>query len=331
MKPIAITMGEPASISGELTIQAWKKRIERSFQPFFAIDCLARLKALDCDLPVVEISSPEDAVDVFNDALPVLKMALAEKPSLGVLNPKNAPAVIASIERAVTLCLEGHAGGVVTNPIHKAALYEAGFNHPGHTEFVGQLCSDYKGESVTPVMMLAAKGLRVVPLTVHIPLKDVPAAVTGELLEKKCEIITQALQEDFKIASPRIAVAGLNPHAGEEGTIGLEDRDVLMPAIHRLKAQGYNVSGPYPADTLFHEEARAQYDIAIGMYHDQALIPLKTIDFHGGVNVTLGLPIIRTSPDHGTALDIAGQGIARADSFMNAITMAQEMAKNRGA
>lgn len=329
MKPIAITMGEPASISGELTIQAWKNRADKSFQPFFAIDCPERLKALSPNLPIIEISKPDQAAEVFNEALPVLKIVLAEKPILGFLNPKNAPAVIKSIERAVTFCLEGQAAGLVTNPIHKAALYDAGFKHPGHTEFVGQLCADYTGSFVTPVMMLAARDLRVVPLTVHIPLKDVPKAITAELLETKCKIIAHALQKDFKIASPRIAVAGLNPHAGEDGTIGLEDQDILIPAIQSLKDQGYSISGPYPADTLFHEEARAHYDIAIGMYHDQALIPLKTLDFHGGVNVTLGLPIIRTSPDHGTALNIAGKGIARADSFMNAITMAQDMAKNK--
>lgn len=330
IKPIAITMGEPAGITGELIVQAWQKRKERHFDPFFAIDCPARLKVVAPDIALIEISSPEEAAAVFDRALPVLKLELAEKPQVGVLNPKNAASVIQSIERAVHFCLEGRVGAVVTNPIHKAALYDAGFKHPGHTEFIGKICSDYTGEDVTPVMMLVAKGLRVVPLTVHIPLRDVPEAISGELLENKCKIIVQALIDDFKIASPRVAVAGLNPHAGEDGTIGHEDQEIISPSIARLKDRGYHISGPYPADTLFHEEARAQYDIAIGMYHDQALIPLKTLDFHGGVNVTLGLPIIRTSPDHGTALNIAGKGIARADSFMNALTMAQEMAKNRG-
>ena len=329
MRPLAITMGEPAGIGGELTIQAWKSRKDRDFSPFFVLDCPDRLQALDLELPIKVIDAPGEALQIFDEALPVLPVQLAEKPVLGQLNPKNSSAVIESIERAVAYCLNGDAAGVVTNPIHKAALYEAGFSHPGHTEFVGDLCSQSVGEKLTSVMMLAAKELRVVPLTVHIPLKDVPQSITSELLHHKCQIVAKALKSDFGIDAPRIAVAGLNPHAGEDGTIGIEDRDVVEPAIKEMQNAGLNVTGPHPADTLFHEEARAQYDLAIGMYHDQALIPLKTLDFHGGVNVTIGLPVVRTSPDHGTALDIAGKGIARADSLMNAIKMAMEIAQNR--
>tara|TARA_B100000508_G_C11448464_1_gene272681 strand:+ start:99 stop:1097 length:999 start_codon:yes stop_codon:yes gene_type:complete len=329
VKPLVITMGEPAGIGGELTIQAWKQRHDRSFTPFFALDCPDRLRGLDLDMPIKVINTPEEVLSVFDEALPVLPLQLAEKPVLGQLNPKNSPAVIESIERAVTYCLNGEAGGVVTNPIHKAALYEAGFSHPGHTEFVGEICSQSCDKKITPIMMLVAKDLRVVPLTIHIPLKDVPQAVTADLLRHQCEIISKSLQTDFKITAPRIAIAGLNPHAGEDGKIGIEDRDVVEPAIKKMQDAGLNVTGPHPADTLFHEEARRKYDLAVGMYHDQVLIPLKTLDFHGGVNVTIGLPIVRTSPDHGTALDIAGKGIARADSLMNAIKMAEEMVNNR--
>lgn len=328
-KPLALTMGEPSGIGGELTLKAWRYAKKENLAPFFAIDCVERLRDLYPDTPVEEIKTPAEALTVFKNALPVLPLILKEKPILGVLNPLNSSAVIESIERAVHFCLNEEVGGVVTNPIHKAALYEAGFSHPGHTEFIGDLCSKYMGQKVTPVMMLAAKDLRVVPLTVHIPLKDVSQAVTGELLRHKCEIIYRTLKEDFKIDAPRIAVAGLNPHAGENGTIGSEDRDILVPAIKAMQAVGMNVTGPYPADTLFHEEARTGYDLAVGMYHDQALIPLKTLDFHGGVNVTIGLPIIRTSPDHGTALDIAGKGIAKADSLINAIKMAEKISGNR--
>lgn len=324
-KPFALTMGEPAGIGGELTIKAWKARESESLPPFFAIDNIARLKAIDPVLPIVEINNPSEASDVFGKALPVFNIDLPETPKLGTLNPKNGRAVLESIERAVNFCMQGQASGVVTNPIHKAALYDVGFNHPGHTEFLAHLCS----QNETPIMMLTAKELKVVPLTVHIPIKDVPSAITEDLIINKVRIVHESLKKDYKIASPRIAVCGLNPHAGENGKIGFEDQQVITPALMCIKSEGINVSGPYPADTMFHEEARAQYDVAIGMYHDQALIPLKTLDFHGGVNVTMGLSVVRTSPDHGTALDIAGQNIARADSLINAIKSAEEIAKNR--
>ncbi len=325
MKPLAITMGDPAGIGGELTIKAWKMAAQENLPPFFAVDNIERLKALNFDVPIEEITHPQQAVDVFKRALPVINIDLGEMPTLGQLSSKNGQAVITSIEKSVAFALDGEAAGVVTNPIHKAALYDIGFEHPGHTEFVAALC----GKDETPIMMLAAKDLRVVPLTVHIPLKDVPSAVTEELIFEKVRIIHQSLKKDFGLEDPRIAVAGLNPHAGEDGKIGLEDRDVVAPTVKKLIAEGLNVTGPHPADTLFHAEAREHYDIALGMYHDQALIPLKTLDFHGGVNVTLGLSVVRTSPDHGTALNIAGQGIANPQSFLNAIKMADEIVQHR--
>ena len=319
-------MGEPSGIGGELTLKAWAQRQASSLPPFFVIDDPAHLQAIDKTVALQEIDHPKQAIEVFETALPVLPIELAEAPVLGRPNSKNSEAVLESIRQAVQFCLDGEAAAMVTNPIHKAVLYDAGFDHPGHTEFIADLC----GQNETPVMMLAAKDLRVVPLTVHIPLKEVPQQISQDLICKKAQIIHQSLQRDFKIASPRIAVAGLNPHAGEDGKIGLEDQDVITPALEILKAEGIDISGPYSADTLFHEEARAKYDAALGMYHDQALIPLKTLDFYGGVNVTLGLSVVRTSPDHGTALEIAGQGTANPQSFINAIKTAAKIAQNRG-
>ena len=329
MKPLVITMGEPAGIGGELTVKAWAEREKYGLKPFFAVDDPERLRALASDMPVEEIKVPAQALDVFDKALPVLPIELSAPVVTGILNPQNGKAVLESIELAVGFCLSGEAAGVVTNPIHKAALYDIGFSHPGHTEYVAELCGQKNKKYETPVMMLAAKDLRVVPLTVHIPLSQVPSMVTKDFIFEKVRIVNRSLQEDYKIDTPRIFIAGLNPHAGESGKIGLEDQEVIAPAIEKLQAEGIKVFGPYSADTLFHEEARAQYDIAIGMYHDQALIPLKTLDFHGGVNVTLGLSIVRTSPDHGTALDIAGKNMARPDSFINAIKAAAEIAQNR--
>ena len=320
-------MGEPAGIGGELTLKAWKNRVASNLPVFFAIDDPARLQAIDPEIPIKEIVAPQEALSYFDSALPVLPLALSQRAEAGILNPVNGQAVLDSIRKAVSFCLEGQVAGLVTNPIHKAVLYDIGFNHPGHTEFIAHLC----GKNETPVMMLAAKDLRVVPLTVHIPLKEVPSQISQEMIIEKAKIIDRALRQDFGLETPRIAVAGLNPHAGEGGTIGTEDGDIITPAIQALQEEGMTISGPYPADTMFNEEARAGYDIALGMYHDQALIPLKTLDFHGGVNVTLGLSVVRTSPDHGTALNIAGKGVACADSFINALKMAVEIAQNRAA
>lgn len=325
IRPFAITMGEPAGIGGELTIQAWKKRHEENLPPFFVIDDPNRLQEIDLSMSISVIEKPEDAVNYFGEALPVLSLPLKEKSESGVLNAANSSCVIKSIEMGVQYSLEEKAAGVITNPIHKAVLQESGFEHPGHTEYIADLC----GEGVTPIMMLSCDELRVVPLTVHIALKDVSSAITKELIIKKVKILDHSLRQDFGLTHPRIAITGLNPHAGEDGNMGMEEIETIIPAIEELKSQNIQAIGPYPADTLFHEEAREQYDAVIGMYHDQVLIPLKTLDFHGGVNTTLGLPVIRTSPDHGTALNIAGKGVANSNSFINAIKMAQHIDQKR--
>lgn len=326
--PLAVTPGEPAGSGAEIALKAWSKA-HRILPAFFLMEDPERLErlaaSLDIETPVIAIDRPEDARGVFRDGLPVLPIAFAAPPVPGKLAPANGPAVIGAIERAVSLTQEGLATGVVTLPIQKSVLYQAGFKHPGHTEFLAALA----GPDVTPVMMLAAPGLRVVPVTIHIPLRQVPDVLTTGMIVTKARITAEALRRDFGCAAPRLALAGLNPHAGEDGTIGTEDRDIVAPAVAALRAEGIDAVGPLSADTMFHAEARAGYDAAICMYHDQALIPIKTVDFWGGVNVTLGLPFIRTSPDHGTALELAGTGKAHADSLIAALTMAGEMAAAR--
>jgi 4-hydroxythreonine-4-phosphate dehydrogenase len=245
-------------------------------------------------------------------------------------DPASAPATIESIERAVALTRAGRAAAVVTNPIAKHVLHAAGFSHPGHTEFLAALARGEDGRAPRPVMMLWSEALAVVPVTIHMPLREVPSALTTDLIVQTGRIVARDLRERFGIAAPRLALAGLNPHAGESGSLGSEDRDVVEPAIARLRAEGIDASGPYPADTMFHDRARRGYDVALAMYHDQALIPIKTIAFDDGVNVTLGLPFVRTSPDHGTAFDIAGKGIARPDSLIAALRLASRLAASNG-
>ena len=325
--PLALTMGEPAGIGGELAIAAWQV-LRRHDQPFFLIDDPDRIAAL-CDMigepvPIARVASAARAARDFKSALPVLPLAQKVPLSPGSPTPDTAHAVLESIETAVRLTLSGDAGAVVTNPIQKAVLQAAGFTHPGHTEFLGALA----GVSRT-VMMLAGAGLRVVPATVHVPLSEVPQRLSVDGLVETGRILHHALERDFTITRPRIAVSGLNPHAGEDGRMGHEEMDIVTPAIDRLRAEGVCVSGPHPADTMFHERARANYDAALCMYHDQALIPLKTLAFDEGVNVTLGLPFVRTSPDHGTATDIAGQGTARAESLICAMRLAADLAARR--
>jgi 4-hydroxythreonine-4-phosphate dehydrogenase len=321
-------MGEPAGIGGETTLMAWQRRGEESLLPFFVLADPAwlgeRAAALGWTVPVREISAPEEAAGAFATALPVLPVRLA-RPSLpGRPDAANAPAVIEAIERGVALVQAGHASALVTNPIQKEALYAAGFRHPGHTEFLAEL-----GGGATPAMMLACPGLRVVLATMHLPLKEAVAGLTRERIVAIGRIAAAGLQRDFAIARPRLAVAALNPHAGENGALGREEIEVIAPAVAALRAAGIDASGPAPADTLFHAAARQRYDAALCMYHDQALIPLKTIDFFRGVNVTLGLPFIRTSPDHGTALDIAGTGKADPRSLIAALSLAGEMVQRR--
>lgn len=324
LKPIAITMGDPAGIGGECIIAAWRQREEHQFTPFFLIDNIGRLKKIAPDINFIKINEPKEANNIFAKAIPVLHLDLPEQPIAGQLNPKNGKAVIESIRTATLLAQNGGIAGVVTNPIHKAALYNIGFEFAGHTEYLGSLCHDAQS-----VMMLATDELRVVPLTVHHRIKDIPKMLTEDLILQKIRIVNHDLKEKFGIKNPRLAVSGLNPHAGEGGAMGDEEIKIISPAIKKLKAAGMNIMGPHPADTLFHAEARKNYDVAICMYHDQALIPLKTLDFHGGVNITLGLPIIRTSPDHGTALDIAGKGLSNPSSLIAAIKMAEKLAINK--
>ena len=327
--PLALTMGEPAGIGGELALRAWLARTGEGVPPFFVIDEPERLaalaKALRLAVPIVAIAEPEEAGERFPRALPVLAEHLPASVRPGMPDPRNGRAVIASIRRATSLALAGRAAAVVTSPIHKKSLYDAGFNYPGHTEFLASLV---EGAPV-PVMMLMIPGLRVVPVTIHLPLAKALASLSAAAIIHCGKVTARALDESFGLASPRLAVAGLNPHAGEAGGLGREEIEIIRPAADALRAAGIETLGPLPADTLFHEAARARYDAVLCMYHDQALIPLKTIDFEHGVNVTLGLPFVRTSPDHGTAFDIAGKGTASPASLIAALRVAGEMAARR--
>jgi 4-hydroxythreonine-4-phosphate dehydrogenase len=321
-------MGDPAGIGGELTLRAWLA-LRSGSQRFVALDDPERFAslahALSLDVPIATVASPAEASGVFPSALPVLPVRLANAPRPGHPDKANATAVIASIERAASLALGGTASGMVTNPINKAALYDAGFAYPGHTEFLAVLT----GARGKQIMMLASPALRVVPVTVHASLRNSIAMLTTDAIVAAARTTATALQRDFGIARPRLAVAGLNPHAGEQGALGDEETTIIGPAIATLHADGIDVSGPWPPDTMFTANARARYDVAICMYHDQALIPLKTLDMDHGVNVTLGLPIVRTSPDHGTAYDIAGKGVADPSSLIAAIALAATFVERR--
>jgi 4-hydroxythreonine-4-phosphate dehydrogenase len=329
--PLALTMGDPAGVGGEITLKAWIKRKTNSEEcpPFFVIDDADRLSTLaarlSLDVPLLAIDHPAQAADAFATALPVLHQPLAVPSVPGKPNAANAAATLAAIERAVTLVQNGQAAAVVTNPISKDVLYGAGFKFPGHTEFLAHLA----GGDVQPVMMLACDQLRVVLATVHVSLKDAIAQLSTDGICRVARITHAALKRDFAIVDPVLAVAGLNPHAGEGGAMGREEIDIITPAIKRLQDEGINAQGPYPPDTLFTAKALPTYDAALCMYHDQGLIPLKTLDFERGVNATLGLPFVRTSPDHGTAFDIAGTGKASELSLMAALNMAAKMATAR--
>jgi 4-hydroxythreonine-4-phosphate dehydrogenase len=332
--PLAVTMGEPAGVGGELTLKTWLGRAPGA-QPFFAIDDAERLRALaraiGLEVPIKEIGRPNEAAALFAAALPVLPIRLRSPVRAGHPDPANAPATIEAIERATALALTGEIAGFATNPIQKKTLQDAGFVHPGHTEFLAELTSRAKNHPVEVAMMLACPELRVVPVTIHLSLAEAVRALDPAAIVRVGRITATGLKSLFGIDRPRLAVAALNPHAGEQGTMGDEERRVIAPAIETLRKDGIEVRGPAPADTLFHPAARATYDAALCMYHDQALIPIKTIDFTGGVNVTLGLPFVRTSPDHGTALDIAGTGKADPASLIAALAMADDMARRRAA
>jgi 4-hydroxythreonine-4-phosphate dehydrogenase len=328
-KPLVLTHGEPAGVAPEITAKAWAELHQQRHFSFFLLgdagDFAARAAAVGLSIPLRQIGRPADAADVFNEGLPVIHHAMAKPSRAAWIDTRNSPFVIDVITAAAELCLAGLAGGMVTNPIHKDALYSVGFKHEGHTDFLASLART-RGHEVSEVMMLVAPGLRAVPLTIHIPLKDVSAAITAETIISQAEVIHRALKLNFGIASPRLWVTGLNPHAGENGAMGTEEQEIIAPAVEALRHGGINIHGPVSADTAFNPHARAQYDAVLCMYHDQALIPVKTLDFHGGVNVTLGLPFIRTSPDHGTALNLAGKGEARADSLIAALKLAADMA-----
>ncbi|MGY6768337.1 4-hydroxythreonine-4-phosphate dehydrogenase PdxA [Komagataeibacter sp. NFXK3] len=320
--PLALTMGDPAGIGPEITAGAW--RAMRAGPTAFAVIGDAGLIGRH-GVKVREIGSIGEAAGVFADAVPVLPVTLAAPVVAGEPDSRNAGAITTSIARAVELARHGHAAGVVTNPISKIVLKKAGFAYPGHTEYLAALCNVPGRE----VMMLACPKLRVVPVTIHVSLRRALDELTTEGIIAATRTTHAALMRDFGIARPRIAMAGLNPHAGEGGTMGTEEQTIIIPAIEALRAHGMDVSGPWPPDTMFTPPARARYDVAMCMYHDQALIPLKTIDMTQGVNTTLGLPIIRTSPDHGTAFDIAGHGTADPSSLVAALRMAMQMAEHR--
>ncbi len=342
--PLAMTMGEPGGIGSEIAFKAWqalKDKHEPGRPAFFLIDDPARLEKRahlgNWPVEITTISKAEQATEAFSFALPVLPLKKGMTRDLLEITPgkarKNtAEAVIASVEQGVKLALDGAACGVVTNPIQKSALMQSGFAHPGHTEFLGELSKDAglpKGMVRGPVMMLASPALRVVPVTIHTALKDVPGTLTTDLIVTRVTATAQSMMRDFGIKAPRIAMAGLNPHAGEAGGLGREEIDIISPAIKRLRQLGMNVFGPIPADSMFHEDARAQYDVAIAMYHDQGLIPIKTLSFFDAINITLGLPFVRTSPDHGTGLAIADKGVARPDSLIAAIYHADRIYRHR--
>ncbi|MGB7287686.1 MAG: 4-hydroxythreonine-4-phosphate dehydrogenase PdxA [Salaquimonas sp.] len=328
--PLVVSMGEPAGIGPEVILKAWQARETKKLSPFFVIGDESFFNSIQSQLglnvPII-CCTVDEVVPAFETGLPIVQLDGAVTSTPGELNSADAHLVSNSIIQAVGYVFEGKASGIVTAPINKKALYESGFQYPGHTEFLGALAEKHIGKSVTPIMMLAGPELRTIPVTIHIPLHDVPKTLTTQMIIETGEIAARDLVAKFGLTSPRLAITGVNPHAGEGGTMGHEDADIIAPAVAALKALGIDARGPLPADTMFHKTARETYDVALCMYHDQALIPAKTLGFDDSVNVTLGLPFIRTSPDHGTALDIAGKGIANPSSMIAAIKMAGEMAE----
>ncbi len=333
LPPLVLSMGDPAGIGPEITFKAWtalQDQIDHAFAviaPMSVMEEAAARLGMGAPMRINELAQSTKA---FGTALPVLDQGRTGKITPGTPSRAQAGFITDSIASGVSLCLLGQAAALVTNPISKDLLYRAGFTHPGHTEYLGALTKDSAQQGPRgPVMMLASAGLRVALTTVHLPLKDAAAQLSAATIIKTGRVMHSALIRDFGIAAPRIALAGLNPHAGESGALGREEIDIINPAAQALRDMGINATDAQPADTLFHAEAREGYDGVLAMYHDQGLIPVKTLDFHGGVNITLGLPIVRTSPDHGTAFNIAGKGMARADSLIAAIKSAREIAVNR--
>jgi len=316
--PLALTMGDPAGIGIEIAAKAWIARQDQNIPPFILIGdgtlVQQKLNSLFDNLSVQMITAVDQGLDIFDTHIPVLDPGIGQS---------DAELTLAAIECAVSLCQQGTVAAMITNPIQKKRLYDAGFKHPGHTEFLAELT----GAAGKSVMMLACSDLKVVPATIHIPINEISSHLTSVHLERVIRTTLSDLKQRFGKRNPHVVIAGLNPHAGEEGSIGREEVEIITPLVQKLTTEGHHVTGPYPADSLFHAAARQKYDAAICMYHDQALIPIKTIDFERGVNVTLGLPIIRTSPDHGTADNIAGKGIANPASLIAALQMADEMVR----
>ena len=328
LKPLALTIGEPAGIGPDIAIEAWRRRADLGVPPFYLLGDRGfigeRAKQLGVEISLAKVD-PQDAADAFTDALPIVSIGHVPTAAPGRPDKSSAKVAIAAIRQAVDDTKAGRAAAVVTNPIAKSVLYRAGFNHPGHTEFLAELAAS-NGKTPLPVMMLWSPILAVVPVTIHVSLRDAIAQLSSELIVKTARILVADMIARFGIARPRLAIAGLNPHAGEDGSLGSEDQTIVAPAVATLRSEGIDARGPLSADTMFHAAARKKYDCAVCMYHDQALIPIKTLAFDDGVNVTLGLPFIRTSPDHGTAFDIAGKGIARPDSLIAALKLARQLA-----
>ncbi|WP_426434192.1 4-hydroxythreonine-4-phosphate dehydrogenase PdxA [Bradyrhizobium genosp. P] len=327
-KPLALTSGEPAGIGPDITLAAWLRRRELDLPPFYLLGDRAflaeRAKTLGITIELADVSA-EEAATAFARALPVVATGQSATARAGTPDETSAAAAMASIRQAVTDVMSGKASAVVTNPIAKSVLYRAGFRHPGHTEFLAELAAN-GGRTPQPVMMLWSPTLAVVPVTIHLSVREALAQLSTDLIVSTARIVVSDMKARFGLAGPRLAISGLNPHAGEDGTLGVEDIEVIAPAVEILRREGIAARGPLPADTMFHDTARRTYDCAICMYHDQALIPIKTVAFEDAVNVTLGLPFIRTSPDHGTAFDIAGTGKANPSSLIAALRLAARMA-----
>jgi 4-hydroxythreonine-4-phosphate dehydrogenase len=334
VQPLALTLGEPAGIGPDLALTIWQRRAELDIPPFYIIaepDFLGRRAAqLGLRIPLAH-ASVANAAAMFHSALPVAELGLSISADPGKPDSSSAPAAIAAIRRGVADVMAGSAAAIVTNPVAKNVLYNSGFAEPGHTEFLARLVEEASGKVLRPVMMLWSPELAVVPVTIHLPLREIFKQLSVDLVVETGRIVARDLRRRFGLARPRLAIAGLNPHAGEAGTLGEEDRTIVAPAVAALVAEGIDARGPLPADSMFHEAARTSYDAALCMYHDQALIPIKTLAFDHAVNVTLGLPFVRTSPDHGTAFDIAGTGAADPAGLIAALRLAARLAASPSA
>jgi 4-hydroxythreonine-4-phosphate dehydrogenase len=326
LQPFVVSLGDPAGVGPEITARAWERRREANLPPFFAVGDTASLRAV-WDGPIRAIDSADTAGSAFDDALPVWHVEDSGPLTPGQPTPEGAHCALHSLELGVGLARSGEVQGLITAPVSKDQLYRVGFTHPGQTEFIADRCGVGRSNAI---MLLAGSGLKVVPITVHMPLRDVADTLTADLIVAKAQATAKGMLRSFGIERPRMAIAGFNPHAGEAGALGREEIETIIPAIERLRDEGFDVTGPHSPDAMFTADARALYDVALCMYHDQALIPLKALYFDEGVNLTIGLPIVRTSPDHGTAFAIAGQGKASPGPMIAAIAMAADIARNRG-